>query len=201
MNQPSHQKCDQVNDKQGVGIHREATDKEPSAPSGSESSVDRNSFMGRTPPSWDLLTLFSKYTKFQEHSEQCMIGRFDTTHELLRNAVATVFQMEKVGGLRAAKLSMLTDEVSRLNDVIRSLRAGKNNTFMTKPAVSQLSAQSGHKIKHPAQNNGAIVLSTEDIDSPPKVPICQNINNKRCASATSRFGFRLICKKYVSRTV
>lgn len=139
---------DKVNETENGANNVQASQNEASAPSGSESSVDCNSFMNEPPPSWRLVKLFRDYTAAQVRSDQSAISRCDSTHELLRNVVSIVCAMSKVDIVRAMQISKLMDEVSRLNDIVESVHGGGERGGMTEPHVFQAVAACGRKRKY-----------------------------------------------------
>lgn len=102
--------------------------------------------------------------------EQSVLARFEATHELLRKVVSIVGAMEKMGVTRAAKISEISDQLSRITDVVTKLSAKEDKTEVKKRNASVIRRKADRLCKSRRTSDGDVknILATEEIDSPEK---------------------------------
>lgn len=133
----------------------------------SDTSFEGNSFMGSPPADWLLRRMLDNICNAQVAADKCAMVTVATSNKLLRQMAKQIGEMQKTIESDAAKISQLTDDVSRLNSVVVHL-CRQLPVMAGKLAVSQSS-------KFTTNGEGLCdvdaldnIITMEDIDTPPK---------------------------------
>lgn len=121
-------------------------------------------------PHWKLVRAFTNYTDSHVQSEQAAIDLCEVTNEILRKMVSVVDAMEKIGVSRPTQMSQLSEEVSRVNEVVTNLRGTEEETEVNNRETFYIlpSADRRGKRRRRSDRNLKNVLATDEIDSPAK---------------------------------